>query len=103
MNNNTVKWLDHEFEVCTPGGEWNDVPGVYIFTGVNSKGLWQALYIGKADSFKNRLADHERWEEARKLGATHVHAKVVRPIAEREALEALLIGRCQPPLNVQLK
>jgi len=99
-----VKWLDYEFDVYNPGGTtWNDVPGIYIFCGLNSAGRWVAHYIGQAESFKDRIPNHEKWNEAARLGATHVHAMVVQHAAIRGSMEQELIRAFQPTLNVQLK
>ena len=99
----TVKWLSYEFTVYTPGATWNDVAGVYIFCGVNAQNQWVALYVGQADSFRNRIPSHEQWSPAVRLGATHVHAQVVPQGATRDAIERELIEACQPYLNTQLK
>jgi len=101
--NTTVNWLNREFIVYTRDANWNDVGGIYIFTGQNSQGQWVALYIGKADSFQSRFSSHERWDEALLVGATHVHARVVAQEATREAMEAELIRAYQPRLNILLK
>lgn len=102
---NKVKWSNHEFGVFGPPGTvaWNDVPGVYIFTGLNTSNRWVAIYIGKAESFSSRLPNHERWAEAARLGATHVHAMVVQQEANRDSIEKDLIQTFQPTLNTQLK
>jgi excinuclease UvrABC nuclease subunit len=82
---------------------WHDVAGIYIFAGISQNGRWTAFYIGQAKSFQNRLPNHELWEAAVRMGATHVHAMVVPLAANRDTIEAELIGKCQPPLNSQLK
>jgi excinuclease UvrABC nuclease subunit len=100
----TVQWLSYQLTVYDPSTTtWHDVPGIYIFAGVNAGGYWKAIYVGKAKSFLNRLSNHEVWDEAARLGATHVHAMVVQQEAIRDTIEAQLIGAYQPPLNVQLK
>jgi len=98
-----TNWLSYEFEVYDPGTTWNDVGGIYIFAGINQQGRWRALYIGKTESFKNRLSNHENWPAAVRLGASHVHAMVVRQEANRQRIEEELIEAYQPTLNVQLK
>jgi len=100
---NKVNWLSYGFDVYSPNTTWNDVPGIYIFTGLNAVGRWRAFYIGQASSFKDRFANHENWAAAVRLGATHVHALVVQQAATRDNIEAELIAACQPSLNVQLK
>ena len=77
---NTVAWIGYDFTVYARfGTEWNDVAGIYIFTGVVGS-QWIPYYIGQCDSFRNRFRTHERWDEAARMGATHVHALVV-PLA----------------------
>jgi len=99
----TVTWLTHEFLVYTMGANWNEVGGIYIFTGKNARDQWIPLYIGKADSFRSRLGSHERWDEAVQAGATYVHARSVPLEATRAAMEAELIRAYQPKLNILLK
>ena len=43
----TVAWLGQDFNVCEYHGDWNAVPGLYIFAGVDSTaGVWRPLYVG---------------------------------------------------------
>ena len=98
----TCDWDGTEFSIHE-NPKWNNVAGVYIFAGKNEEGLWVALYIGQASSLAERLANHEQWQEAQRLGATHVHAKSVSDDWERERLERDLIQSFQPRLNVQLR
>ena len=60
-----------------------------------------ALYVGKTDDFAKRPATHERLDEAVRLGATHIHARVVPLQADRDRIEKTLILSLQPPLNTQ--
>jgi len=98
-----ANWLSNDFHVYGPGTSWNNVGGIYIFTRLNAQGLWLPLYVGKTESFADRLPNHERWQEAMRRGATHIHAKAVRQAASRDQLERDLIQAYQPPLNDQLK
>ena len=97
----TVKWLDYEFQVYGPNTDWNEVAGLYIFAGLNSEGRWVALYIGSTESLAERLPTHENWQEAVRLGATHIHARGEQHKETRLALEQELIQAYQPRLNVQ--
>lgn len=99
----TANWDSFEFMIFTPEANWNNVSGVYIFAGITPGNRWKAYYIGQASSFSDRLPNHERWDEARRAGATHVHALVVPLQANRDSIEAHLISAFQPPLNQQLK
>ena len=97
----TVSWGGHGFTIYDPAKTtWNDVPGVYIFAGLDADlRWWYAKYIGQTTSFSNRLPSHERWEEATRQGATHIHAKVVQDEYQRIAIESALIQSYHPPLN----
>jgi len=101
--NATVTWLTYEFTIYQPATQWNNVSGIYIFAGLNLHNQWVPYYIGQCDSFQNRIPSHEQWDRARSLGATHVHARAVPPVATRIAIEAELILAYQPWLNTQLK
>jgi hypothetical protein len=90
----------YEFEIQTPDATWNSVSGVYIFTYFDGK-LWRALYVGETEDLSQRLLNHERWPEAKKLGATHIHARVEQLAASRQSLEQKLIQHLRPPLNEQ--
>lgn len=98
-----VTWLTHEFGVFQHDVKWNDTAGIYIFCGLNQQNQWVPLYIGQAASFRDRLPLHEQWNPARKLGATHVHAKAVSQQYQRDSIEQQLIRSFQPRLNTQLK
>ena len=97
----TVTWSGHVFTVYEHGANWNEVAGLYIFTGKNAEGLWVALYVGQTESLAARLPTHERWQEAVRLGATHVHAKTEPNAETRGQVEGELIQAYQPRLNVQ--
>ena len=99
----TCNWNGYNFEIYPPNTQWNDVGGVYVFAGQAPNGRWNAYYIGKCDSFRNRLPNHERWNEAVRLGATHIHAMTVSQEATRQAIEEALIQWAQPTLNTQKK
>ena len=98
-----AKWLDYEFEVCDPAGNWNEVPGLYVFAGVESgpQGTrrWRALYVGQTQDFSDRLPNHGDWSEAQDLGATHIHARVEESEAKRDQIECEIWKAFQPPLN----
>jgi excinuclease UvrABC nuclease subunit len=95
----TTVWITHTFEVHIPSVTWRDIPGIYIFCAVTPQNMWKPIYIGQADSLKARLANHERWEEAVALGATHVHAMAASSAQSRDAIERQLIRAYGPRLN----
>ena len=95
----TCNWGGYEFQICDPNLPWHDVPGLYIFAKRGTPGYWNALYVGRTESFRDRLTGHERWTEAVALGATHVHAMVEYSGLQRIDVESRLIATFRPPLN----
>ena len=91
-----------EFEVYPHSTNWNDVGGVYAFAHLEPTG-WHVHYVGQTNSFANRIPNHERWPEARRLGATHVLAARYNLQADRDKVEAALIAALRPRLNTQLR
>ena len=92
----------YEYTVLPFEADWNEVSGVYMFVRWQPGSGWEPLYIGKADSFKNRLCpSHECWSPAVALGATHVLVRCVPEALARADEERRLIETYDPPLNVQ--
>jgi excinuclease UvrABC nuclease subunit len=102
MNKN-VQWLSHYFSVHQHNENWNNVGGIYIFTGLTQQNQWAPLYIGQTDSLSNRIPQHEQWTPAVRLGATHVHVMTVSQQAMRDKIEKELIQNFQPRLNTHHK
>ena len=102
-----VRWGQYDLYVCPAPNEttWKHEGGVYVFAGLgtNQEGqsVWYGYYVGQTTSFAERLPNHERWDEAAKLGATHVHARIEQDSGQRSLIEHDLIQRFQPTLNVQ--
>ena len=71
-----------------------------MFASLGQNQKWNIYYVGQCDSFESRLPNHERWEEAQRLGATHVLAVVLSLKGSRDSLEQSSIADLQPPLNV---
>lgn len=99
----TVPWLEYDFTVHRVEAQWSNAAGIYIFAGVDSQNRWLALYIGQCGSFADRIPSHEQWDTAQSLGATHVHARVVKNQADRDLIEERLIRAFQPRLNTMLR
>jgi len=76
------------------------VAGNYAFVKQLPNGNFIPLYFGIAESLRDRLPNHDRWNEAVRLGATHVMAHTT-PAGEaaRLAEERDLIQQWNPPLN----
>ena len=107
MANPECIWLNRRFRIRRASSEarWPAGGGLYVFAGkVRSPGAtsqWRAVYVGKCRDFDTRLPSHDRWPEAERHGATHVHLLVVHSPAERDRLEEQLIRKYQPLLNDQ--
>jgi hypothetical protein len=106
MSTQAVSWPGksgnkYTFNVYQMSGEWNALPGLYIFSKELTPGYWKALYVGETGSFKTRITrTHDEWPKAVALGATHVHAMVNHSgDSGRKQIESDLILQLQPPLN----
>lgn len=98
----------YEYQTCLMEGNWSDVPGGYAFLasrpGIGQTSVCRILYIGQTDSLQRRMGEHRKdvWQEAVRLGATHVLAHVnLNGEAARLAEEEDLIRRYNPLLNTQ--
>lgn len=94
-------WLHWDFEVFDVSRDikWHDLAGVYVMAHRIALGSWRAVYIGSTTSFAFRLPGHEKWRDAARLGATHIHARVEKFAPQREHCERELIRQFRPPLN----
>lgn len=106
MNVPTCNWpgasrATYTYGIYKMDGDWNLVPGNYIFAKETSPGVWEALYVGQTESFRARITpNHEEWERAIRLGATHIHARVNQAgKTARLEEESDLIRSLNPPLN----
>lgn len=81
---------------------FKDAGGNYMFVKQLANGNYLPVYIGQADSLKNRLPNHDRLEEAKRAGATFLMTHTT-PAGEaaRLAEEKDLIQRWNPVLNTQ--
>jgi excinuclease UvrABC nuclease subunit len=92
-------WGQWTFTVHPFNAAWNDVPGIYIFAGLNQQRRWVPLYMGQASSLRGRLCGHEQAAPAMRSGATHVHAAVFQLQQHRDLVERMLIAQYEPQLN----
>lgn len=97
----TIDGDDVQFHIyqAKDAPNWADKPGLYIFASYTQTGSIRAHYIGQAGSLKDRLANHERWREAEKLGATLILARVEPTQSGRDSKEKGLIQHYNPKLN----
>jgi hypothetical protein len=90
----------HRFAVHSPHDAFPTAAAVYGFArpGFGGKG-WVVVFLSRTANLAGRMSGHERWEEARMLGATHilVHQREERDV--REYVEADLLSALRPVLN----
>jgi hypothetical protein len=91
-----------DFDVYPENTKWNKAAGLYIFSYQDGQ-YWRALYVGQTDDFSSRIPSHERFAEAGRKGATHIHALVVPLADNRDRWEEMLIRNLQPPMNAQFR
>lgn len=78
-----------------------DAPGNYIFAKKVGS-VWKAVYVGQTGSLSDRILNHDKWDCARKNGATHIHAHINNyGESARLAEEADLVKGHNPPCNLQ--
>lgn len=78
--------------------------GNYAFVKKLANGNFTPLYFGQADDLKARIPNHERLEDAKRAGMTHVMGHTT-PAGEQARLaeEKDLIGYWNPVLNTHHK
>jgi hypothetical protein len=75
--------------------------GNYAFVKKLADGTYTPLYFGEGGDLQARIPNHDRWDDARRAGMTHVMAhKTEGGEKARLAEEYDLIQRWNPPLNV---
>lgn len=90
----------HRFQALRPGPGLPGQAGVYMFARPSRDGLaWTPLYLSRTSNLERRFEGHERWQEARMLGATHVLVHTPEARDAREAVEADLMFSLRPVLN----
>jgi excinuclease UvrABC nuclease subunit len=99
----------HTFELWALGStEFLSIPGVYVMTKLiqqNGAGFYTPIYVGETKSFYQRLnarsEDHEGYERALRLGATHVGVMHVVHRTDRLRIETDMRHSHNPPANAQ--
>lgn len=88
----------HRFSAFAPNAPMPASPAVYAFAR-RSGGGWTALFISRTANLAQRMGRHELWDEARRLGATHILIHQRHERDAREAVEADLLAALRPSLN----
>jgi hypothetical protein len=93
----------YRFFVMRPDAALLAEPAVYAFARPGP-GLhrWTPVFLSRTANLAARVAGHERWPEARLLGATHVLAWFAPDRALRESAEADLLSMLRPAMHVSL-
>lgn len=99
-------WKGYDFEVypvvasyeSRHSTNWPDLPVVYIFVREH-QGLFNPLYVGQTISFRDRIANHQKWPRAYQMGANQIHLRLESEKYVREMIEKHLIDRLNPALN----
>lgn len=88
----------YRFAVVRPEGTFPEGPAVYAFAkpSVFGRATWVPVFLSRTANLAVRMTGHERWEEARMLGATHVLLLSFPERSEREAAEIDLADALRP-------
>lgn len=94
----------YRFSALRPDGAFPSGPAVYAFarpgSGAGYGGRnWTPVFMSRTANLAVRMAGHERWDEARRLGATHVMILSFQERNEREAAEHDLVQALRPLMN----
>lgn len=88
----------YTYEVYNLNSKVPPIAGNYIFARRNGLS-WQAIYVGEASNFAERIPHHEKWECAEINGVTNIHIRVNADDAARRNEESDLIRGTRPPCN----
>jgi len=90
----------HRFSVHRPHEAFEAEPGVYCFArpGPSGRG-WTPLFLSRTGNLSKRLAGHEQWEDAQRLGATHILIHDADERDVREYVESDLAQALRPVMN----
>jgi hypothetical protein len=98
----TTRRSSYNYGVFNVGTSFKNEAGNYMFAYQGYNG-WHPVYIGQSNDLGQRLANHPKWLEAKKKGATHILAHLNSGESARMNEEADLIAFYQPPCNDLLK
>jgi hypothetical protein len=90
----------HRFAILAPDAPLPAGPAVYAFArpGLGGRG-WTPLFLSRTANLAQRMSGHESWEDACRLGATHILLHQREERDAREAVEADLAAALRPVLN----
>lgn len=94
----------YRFFVMRPDAALLGEPAVYAFArpGPGPR-RWTPVFVSRTADLARRIEGHERWAEARLLGATHVLAWFAPDREAREAAEADLLAVLRPAMHAPLE
>lgn len=107
MSAPTINWTgrsgaQYQYWIYPIGTAFANKPGNYVFAKETSPGRWLPIYIGQSEDLGRRLANHDREPDARRLGATHIHAHTHTGSETRRLTEERdLIEKWRPACNTQ--
>lgn len=99
MYDTIATWGQYVFTVGSPGTEFCDFPGVFLFAGWNADAGWDPVYVAWTQSLQDSLYEHWLWEKAARCGATHIHAMPVQSESEGRSIANTLIEEFEPWFN----
>jgi hypothetical protein len=106
INSTGASGTTYAFKLQPIGTALDPVAGVYMFLRNTSQGQWDAIYIGEARNFNERLntglQSHHAWDCVQRHGATHISTLPVGgDIQARINIETDLRHSHNPPCNMQ--
>ncbi len=92
----------YRFKITKTLAALPDAGGIYVMVRRTCFFFLSPVYIGKASNLHGRHSKHERWEEARRKGASERHYLCIRSENKRQEAEEDLIRYYKPKLNGML-
>lgn len=90
----------HRFEAHRPDAAFPERPAVYCFARPGHSGRgWIPLFLSRTGNLSKRMASHEQWPQAQRLGATHILICQDDERDAREYVEADLAQALKPVMN----
>jgi hypothetical protein len=91
----------YRFAALRPDATFPEGPAVYAFARQSPLGAraWTPLFLSRTGNLALRVAQHERWDEARMFGATHILVLSFPDRMSRQEAEADLVEAVRPIMN----
>lgn len=95
---------EYPYQIYSIDTTFRPLPGNYIYARQDENGNWIPVYVAQTRDMHQRLEGHEKLQEAREAGATHIHVhfsqtgQAARCSEEHDLIERWA-PQCNPPVE----